>query len=404
MLPTQALTTCLIMLYLNLPYRRFALVLGVCSVVVAACKGLSVDGTDESRPSSLNPHSIRDTATVRLTKWFAEAPAALSFTYDHGWGGDHAWEHDVERLLADSALPMDFDWTPHYLSENAMRYAQDSLKQRGIAFFGHGFYHVNTDALSEDSARWNFAECRRTMLERGIKPVSYAYPGGYGYDAKTRRACKDAGFLSGRLFTLAFGSWIVADDATEPTDWYALPSVPMFSEEHQASNPLLRNNDRASAIHNTAELTPLLDGTLLHKAWLILTYHPINETPDATYRLSGFRNDVAAAKARPFWIASMNTVTLYLRERAAVRLETAFVRSSEGAITEIHVRADDDLPDDVYDAPLTIALTVPLSWREKRILAEQNGTPSATQKSASALHTVLITIRPNQHLCRITAL
>ncbi len=343
----------------------------------------------------------RDTATVILTKWQNDAPAALSFTYDHGWSGNsaNAWEQDVERLLVDSALVMDFDWTPHYMNDNIIRYGRDSLKPRGYSFFGHGYYHINTDALTEDSARINFIRCKESMLESGITPIAYAYPGGYGYDAKTRRACRDAGFLSGRLFSMMQHPYIMPDSANAPHDWYALPSVPMFSAQHHANNPLLRATPYAAFVHNTEELIPYLDTALQRASWLILTYHGINTTGNGTYSPEDFKKDIAAAKARPFWCASMNAVTLYARERAATRIETRFERNPDNTLAKMHVLANDFLDDVLYNIPLTMHVTVPLSWQGRILHASQNGA-NCTVRVLNQTQ-VLISVLPNQYSCVI---
>lgn len=38
------------------------------------------------------------------------------------------------------------------------------------------------------------------MVDLGLKPISYAYPGGFGYHLSTKSALKRAGFLSARKF------------------------------------------------------------------------------------------------------------------------------------------------------------------------------------------------------------
>lgn len=358
-------------------------------------------------------NATADTATVRLAKWHNNATAALTLTYDHGWSGDHnrTWEKDVERLLRDSSLVMDFDWTPHYIGDAQYRYAKDTLLPHGISFFGHGFYHINTDALSEDSARTNFRLCAESMLRHGIQPIAYAYPGGYGFDAKTRRACKEAGFLSARLFSLTNSPYIIPDSSQKPLDWYALPTVPMFSAEYVRSNALLANAPRNSFVATTDELVPYLDQTLRRSAWLILTYHHINNLPDGSYRFSDFVHDVRAVKARPFWVASINTITLYLRERVSTRLVVSIVRDSTNNSTnnsvnnsaknirELLIIADDSLPDNVYNVPLSMLVDLPASWAAKRVVATSGTVPLRTQRLNE--QTLLVMLVPSTNVCTL---
>ena len=76
-------------------------------------------------------------------------------------------------------------------------------------------------------------------------------------------------------------------------------------------------NNLETAVNDTEELIPFLDETLAKNAWLITTYHAIGHT-DSTYgfyTMDNFISDLEEIKARDFWVASMNDVTLYIYER-----------------------------------------------------------------------------------------
>lgn len=361
----------------------------VLSVVTASCV---FTASPPSHPISMPYETIQ----FSIAKWQNNHRAAVSLTYDHGWTGENPAEQDVERLLKDSGVVMDFDVTTSYMGARQYAYLRDSLRPRPyISFFGHGHWHVNTDALSEDSARKNFRQCYDSMLSVGLRPISYAYPGGYGYDVKTRRACRDAGFLSARMFAWSGSPCIMPDSMRAPEDWFALPTLPMFGYDWQRSDPLL--NNATGIVHTTEELVPFLDEAVQSRAWIILTYHAITTAPTTTYRFEDFKRDISAVKTRNFWIASMNTLTLYATERAKAHMETQYEHDELGALQAAVLRVEDNLPDDLYSVPLTVCLVVPTSWRNRAlVLLEGN---DLTQRDTVVCHadSCMITVLPNNH-------
>lgn len=124
--------------------------------------------------------SPRDTFSVRLTKWFGGHRAAISLTYDHGVRWLSEDEALIQDIVAEQNLPMDFDFTNSDLDEwpARRRYYLETLIPKGINVFGHGYLHINSDEISEDSARSNFSRCYADMVASGLKPIAYAYPGG----------------------------------------------------------------------------------------------------------------------------------------------------------------------------------------------------------------------------------
>jgi hypothetical protein len=310
--------------------------------------------------------------SVQLAKWPHNRAAAFTITIDHTWGYMEPWEAWLRRVIADSALPIDVDFTPEYLySPLQISCATDTLRPLGITFFGHGYLHVNTDAMSYDTALHNFRRCREEMLKYGFKPVVYAYPGGYGHNPSTRKACADAGFLCGRMFSPLESPYIAPDSATTPSDWFRLPTLAMFSRVWHTSDPLLPKD--APIVHSTAELAPFLDTAVQRKAWLILTYHAINRPNASTYEPREFLSDVAAIKARDAWLGSLHDMTLYLRERTASKLSVEAVRTTSGNVAELHIALDDALDDTFYNVPLTVLVRVPEAWRGKSYELLHNG-------------------------------
>jgi len=298
-----------------------------------------------------------DAADVRIAKWTDDHRAAVSVTYDESdlMSPDQRRVHHAFLALG---VPVDFELVTGWVNrpeEDRIRW----LTARGFRFFGHGTRHVNHDALDPDEVRQSVTGCYQAMKRLGLKPVAFAYPGGHGELPRTRAAVRDAGFLSARMFRAAArrDPYIVPDDAREPLDWYALPSLVMMGHAFDA---------RHHAVDDTAELIPYLDGAVRRTAWLVLTYHSIDKPKGyGFYPLAGVQSDIEAIKARDIWIASINDATLYVRERAAARVSSRWIERA-GTRSALEVSVADGLPADVYDLPLTLVVRPPASWRGHR--------------------------------------
>jgi peptidoglycan/xylan/chitin deacetylase (PgdA/CDA1 family) len=327
-------------------------------------------------------------ADVRIAKWRGDHHAAVSVTYDES---DllSPGQRRVHHALLDLGVPVDFELVTGWITQpeaDRIRW----LVARGFHFFGHGARHVNHDALDSDQVRWSATTCYDAMTRLGLKPVAFAYPGGHGDLPRTRAAVRDAGFLSARMFRAAArrDPYIVPDDVREPRDWYALPTLVMMGHAFDVNH---------HAVDDTAELVPYLDGAVRRTAWLIVTYHSIDEPHGyGFYPLAGVLADLQAIKARDIWVASINDMTLYVRERAAARVSYRWIERAGNRLA-LEVSVADGLPADVYDVPLTIVVRPPASWRGHRaeVRDPRKRTTVAQQEVPADGADVLLTVRPD---------
>jgi len=301
-------------------------------------------------------------ADVRIAKWKDDHRAAISVNYDESdlLSPSQLQVHDAVLGLG---MHVDFELVTGGISgpiSDQQRTRIRWLAEHGFQFFGHGQQHVNHDKLGPEDVRRSAQSCYDLMKQMNLKPVAFAYPGGHADRPRTRAAVKDAGFLSARIFRAASrrDPYIVPDDVREPSDWYTLPTLVMMGHAFDV---------RDHAVNDTAELTPYLEEALRRTAWLITTYHSINE-PDGYgfYPLAGFVEDLQAIKARDFWVASINDATLYVRERAAAKVSYRWIYRA-GDQLGLALSVDDGLPADVYDFPLTILVRTPATWRGRRV-------------------------------------
>ncbi len=329
----------------------------------------------------------RPSAAFAIAKWFDNHAAAISITADD-WPDAN---RPVDDFVLDMGLVLDYemvtqayadqapDWVEHDLTDliphivpgvsldkfEDRRIEYDlALAARGSGFFGHGHWHVDHDALSYaqayDSFRLNF----EVMRELGLKPVAYAYPRSAGHEEETRRALADAGFLSGRLAGPGGQSpYIVPDSDTTPDDWFFLPALTMESHDFQQCD---------GCINDTEELTPILDAAIEKTAWIIPVYHAIGmSTGWGPYRWEDFQEDMRAIAARDFWVAPMNDIVLYLREREKAVVEMNAMEQ-DGATKQIKITLSDGLDNERFDQPLTLIFSPPADWAGLPVRITQN--------------------------------
>ena len=356
-------------------------------VVIAGC-----NEAEDKRPSDGSARDRIDSANSRqaafaIAKWFNNHAAAISITYDD-WPDVN---HPVDEFVLDMGLVLDFqmvtqgyadqvpDWVEHDLTELIPHVVPGALLSKfedhridsnlaltahGFGFFGHGHWHVNHDVLTYAQAHDSFRLCFDVMRKLGLKPVAYAYPRGAGHEEDTQRALADAGFLSGRLGGPAGQSpYIVPDSSTSPENWFLLPALTMESHDFQQCD---------GCINDTGELLPILDTAIEKTAWIIPVYHNIGrETGWGPYRWGDFRGDVRAIAARDFWVAPMNNVVLYIRERekAVVEMETI---EQDGVTEQIRLTLSDGLDNERFDQPLTMIFTAPPDWVGQPVQITQN--------------------------------
>jgi hypothetical protein len=330
----------------------------------------------------------KDTSVaVSITKWYNDHKGAISLTSDDSFDSDA--QKEARKFLLQYGMTMDYEvLTSEWEKDmNAVNYFVDSLIPSGTGYYGHGHLHINHDALSYEADLADFRKCYEVMKSFGMIPVSYAYPGGFGYHIATQNALHDAGFLSARMFEKlsALNPYIVPGNEKEPKDWYTLPALIMESSDYDGC---------VVCVNNTSKLIPYLDECINETAWIILTYHALNNTSDfGYYFLPDLKNDAVAISQRDFWQSSMSRVTLYIKEREQASAVVNWHRNEYNSVDTIKVSLDDNLPDSIYYQPLTLKFQLPSNWATKKISVIRDGitlsqfTSSSTEAIISLLPT-----------------
>ena len=347
--------------------RRLALLLGVLVLVVVVVWWFQAT---EDAP---NPVQVPPPLNASVAKWFGNHAAAISITNDD-WPTPGR-EPDIDSYVMEQGLVMGYEMVTGNTikgdrifsgpDDERIVYLMSELVPKGFSYFGHGHNHVDHDDLSYEDALESFQTNYKVMQDWGMNPIAYAYPRSAGHQKETQRALEAAGFLSGRLLTRNPREFYNMPGARlEPDNWFGLMSVEMQSIEFDNCKKCINNND---------ELTPVLDKALEQTAWVILTYHAIGQPQwYGWYDYDEFRKDMRSIAARDFWTASMNDITLYVRERANAVITVEVVEGGTGT-ESIEITLSDGLDNVRFNQPLTILFDQPTDWVGEPFTVSQDG-------------------------------
>ena len=83
--------------------------------------------------------------------------------------------------------------------------------------------------------------------------------------------------------------------------------------------------------------------------------------------LPEFERDLLAIKSRDIWNAKMDNITLYAYERKSAKVDAVKVFDEFDQVSNIKIRIDDELPDSIYNQPLSVKVKLPIEWKYYRI-------------------------------------
>ncbi len=363
-----------------------------CAALTAACRSASPDVVDA-------PAATTGPLNASVAKWHNGHAAAVSINYDaplFPWG-----EPDINGYVMDQGLVLGYElvtgstyWgQPLYSGPKDARlvYLFENLIPNGFGYFGHGHDHIDHDILSYEDALESFKANYETMEDWGLKPVAYSYPRNAGQDEETQRALEASGFLSGRLQTYETDRFYnVPGDSKAPDDWFALMAVPMQSIEFETET----FEPCEECVNDNTELDPILDEALNRTAWIILVYHNIgNPQGFGWYDWDEFQKDVRSIAERDFWVAPMNDITLYVRERQRASVQVEVFGETDDP-DRIEMTVSDGLDNVVFDQPLTVLFDLPVHWAGEPFTVAQDGEqPARHVFDATAAR---VSLKPNE--------
>ncbi len=357
--------------------------------------------SDSVAPAPTQPSESEHLAGVQVkavvAKWYDDHAGAVTLTYDSGWPAVGT-DNKVQMLAHGYGVKVDFELvTANFRKyEDLKSYLEHVIIPLDIGVFGHGDEHTNHDSMTYQQAYESFRRCYETMRDLGLKPVSYAYPGGMGFEQETWKALEDAGFLSGRSFHKGayLDPYITPGNVMEPSNWYDLPTLVMEEYSVAQCEP---------CVGSAEELGSYLEETVKRTAWLMPTYHNIVDVGETgLYRISEFEKDLQQIAKRDLWSATFNEATLYVRERSKATVNAHWYKNERGDVRMIGIHLADHLPDDTYNQPLTVLVDIPPAWVGKT-LSIFDGDSFVSSVVATSEH-AKISVKPIDREYRITIL
>jgi len=283
-----------------------------------------------------------------VATWQGAAKAAVSMVFDDGYQStlDSTLQPLVEAgLAATHAVPSahvgaDLDGIPVAPLADWQR-----AVALGMEVGSHGSTHailsqLPAEQLTKDLEDW--LQWWRALGTQRPGPT-LTYPTGR-YDAKVTQEARRLGFVAGR----ATGSGL---NPPSPPDLFALVS-------------------QGTSASDAAGLQAFTDQAAAAGGWLIERWHLVAETNPTQYccwnRPADFRAHVQQLRrdvdAATLWVAPLNEVARYVRERDRVRIRS--VSTSPRAIV---FALTSDLDAAVFDLPLTLTTVVPATWTQVRV-------------------------------------
>jgi peptidoglycan/xylan/chitin deacetylase (PgdA/CDA1 family) len=263
---------------------------------------------------SLTLCTAQDAPAYTITQWWHAKTGALSMTFDDG-GAGHATV-TVPALKAKGVRGTFFicpGWIGDgkHCSWDQVRAIAADGNEIGSHSMNHGYGEGAEIALKG----------ARDRIDQEVptqRCVTISYPSG-GYH-------KDAGlyYIAGRM------------------------AGKHFYYPHWVVN-IIKTEDNIVGGGSAAEMQGIIDECLKQKAWTTLTYHDSGKAfPEQL--------DLLKANEEALWVAPFGEVARYCKEARAAKVE---VKTEAVAVT---ITLTDDLPDDVFNAPLTLRVKTPAPW------------------------------------------
>jgi peptidoglycan/xylan/chitin deacetylase (PgdA/CDA1 family) len=298
-----------------------------------------------------------------LTKWYKNAPGAVSITFDDG--SYSQFEYGLPTLQKYN-FTADFSVVGAWTSHQSGNYAEKGsfaiqrlgwpelteLVRAGNEISSHGFFHSQLDPAKSDEEIVSMLKRNKDLLEENlnIRVETLHYPYSFS-DSKIRALVKESGFLFARAYQ---------QNTKNSENFYNLSSKAILNNQNPTQ-------------------PEFYDWLQAYKdKWLILIYHHIFP-PDSkeeqlfdyhqvTNRYSlypkTFDNQMRILRNSEFWVAPTSTVGKYIQMRDDVELSV--IEDRDSYLVELVSNLDPE----IYDIPLTLAFET--DWEIVQILNSDN--------------------------------
>jgi len=286
--------------------------------------------------------------TTTVTTWYGGKRAAVTLTFDDNYANQFTiglpllnsrgfkGTYFVVTSRVDSGVG-GVTWdTVRYAASLGHEIASHSVTHPGPPSYPNWLVDLDSAQL-----RSELTVSRQRIDEEvpGQKCLTFAYPG-------SRWIPRLSDAVSPFYIGARCGHWLM--ESAVPTDFWHIRSFGPYT-----STPVTTMNG-------------WLDGVIANGGWFIERIHGIEgqgyEPVPASVYAQHF--DYIKSREEVVWVARFADVLKYIRERQSVKIRTL---SATDSIMVLEV--SDNLPDDIYDAELTLQIVTPAAWN--RIVVQQ---------------------------------
>ncbi|MDP8202768.1 MAG: polysaccharide deacetylase family protein [Candidatus Tenebribacter burtonii] len=308
-------------------------------------------------PKAVNNQEIKE--DFFLTKWYKNAPGAISITFDDGSYSQYEYGFPV---LKKYNLTADFGivgtWTSHtpanFAEEGVFAIERLSWKElkelvnAGNEISSHGFFHEKLDPSKSEDETISMLKRNKELLESnlGITINTLHYPYSFTND-KLKKCVKESGFQFARSYDV---------NHQNRDNFYSLSCKAILNE----------NNPTPNQFYDWIED--------YRDEWLILMYHhifPKGSKEDKLFDFhsvknryslypKSFDNQMRLVRNSDYWVAPTSIVGRYIQARNNAKL--SIIQDRDSYIIELISELDLE----VNDFPMTVAFRS--DWKVAQII------------------------------------
>ena len=321
--------------------------------------------------------SVAETATiptrtisdkVKIADWYGFSKAAYSLSFDDGLVSQYTYaapildKHNLkatfyiitERLQSDSTRPS--SW--HY----GYWYQFIRLCKKGHELGSHSATHPKLTELPDGDS--NDPNTLQYELKTPIKTLEKEFPGykfitfAYPYVNYNEHVMEETAklYYSSRAHGNGF-------NAVHPAQWM---NIQAHSLEYNSERSLESDSLKMTTLENW-----ITDNTIAKGGWTVYYAHDVlpfvqaSTAKDSWQPVSSESFELFAKwleekqKLKLLWVETVGNVTRYIKERDAVNIVLV-----EETKDKLSFRITDNLPDELFNYPVTLEITLPEGWQK----------------------------------------
>jgi len=302
-------------------------------------------------------------SNYQVAPWRGFKKAAVTYTFDDNTGGQvpiavplfDRYNYKVTLFTITNSNP---NWA-------LLRTASAN----GHEVTSHTVTHADLSAITVAQQVTELQNSQTTI--RTNVPTAKCETIAYPYCRIGDRASIQSYYIAGRVCS---GTIIPPN----PTDFYQLGSTSTGS---------------ANVTQTAAHFNAKVDAARTSGGWCMFLTHGINNdggySPTQSTEIAGHLAYVDANKA-DFWVGTFSEVVKYVKERMALNVSETPVTSDS-----LRLAVTDNLPNNVYNVPVTIRRQLPTGWTNARLWSGSTLIPS-TISTASGVRYVVFEVEPDQ--------